>query len=148
MPSLPGRSCATPRCRNPAVKGSRCAACERAKQSHIDRRRDGSTDRGYDEVHRRLRVLCFVRDNWKCVDCGWQPDIIVDCEEHQFDEPPVDAILEALRVAFNRGERHLHADHDQPVEQRPDLRTDLDNYKTRCNRCHSAKTMRELNASR
>jgi hypothetical protein len=26
---------------------------------------------------------------------------------------------------------------------RPDLRLDLDNLRTRCNTCHSAKTMRE-----
>jgi hypothetical protein len=30
-----------------------------------------------------------------------------------------------------------------PIEQRPDLRLDLDNLRTRCDRCHLAKTMRE-----
>jgi hypothetical protein len=47
---------------------------------------------------------------------------------------------------WSRGEKHLHGDHDTPIQDRPDLRFDLDNYRTRCNECHSAKTMREQNA--
>ena len=42
---------------------------------------------------------------------------------------------------------HLHADHQIPIEQRPDLRLDLDNLRTRCNRCHNAKSMREMRVS-
>lgn len=49
-----------------------------------------------------------------------------------------------LRGAYRRGEKHLHGDHIVPIEERPDLRLDLENYATRCNECHSAKTMREL----
>jgi 5-methylcytosine-specific restriction endonuclease McrA len=37
----------------------------------------------------------------------------------------------------------LHADHQIPVVERPDLRLDLDNLRTRCDRCHRAKTVRE-----
>jgi hypothetical protein len=33
-------------------------------------------ERGYDADHRRLRVLCFTRDNWRSVDCGWEPDLV------------------------------------------------------------------------
>ena len=52
-------------------------------------------------------------------------------------------VLAQLRARFHRGERHLHADHQIPIEERPDLRLDLDNLRTRCNLCHAAKTMRE-----
>lgn len=52
-------------------------------------------------------------------------------------------VLEELRRAFARGERHLHADHEIPIEQRPDLQYALANLKTRCNICHSEKTARE-----
>jgi len=37
----------------------------------------------------------------------------------------------------------LHADHQVPIRERPDLRLDLDNLRTRCDRCHLAKTKRE-----
>jgi 5-methylcytosine-specific restriction endonuclease McrA len=53
-------------------------------------------------------------------------------------------ILDELRRAKNRNDRHLHGDHQIPIEERPDLRLSLDNYRTRCSTCHSAKTMREL----
>ena len=48
-----------------------------------------------------------------------------------------------LRERFSQGEKHLHADHQIPIEQRPDLRLSLDNLRTRCNRCYGGKTMRE-----
>jgi 5-methylcytosine-specific restriction endonuclease McrA len=40
----------------------------------------------------------------------------------------------------------LHCDHVIPIEDRPDLRLDLDNLATRCDRCHNARTMRQTNA--
>jgi 5-methylcytosine-specific restriction endonuclease McrA len=100
--------------------------------------------RGYDEAHRRLRVLAFQRDEWRCVDCGWRPTIVIECEAYGLDEPPPAVILDALRQAYNRGERHLQADHIVPIEVREDLRLDLDNYATRCSRCHNIKTARGL----
>lgn len=57
--------------------------------------------------------------------------------------PPLPVVLEELRQAFNRGERNLHCDHNIPIEERPDLRLDLDNLKTRCNACHARKTAKE-----
>jgi 5-methylcytosine-specific restriction endonuclease McrA len=146
MPSLPGRSCSTPGCGNRAVAGSRCTACARDRQTVHDTRRGSKIDRGYDADHRRLRVLAFQRDNWTCVDCGWRPQVVSECDAYGLDEPPTDVILDALRQAYNRGERHLHGEHIIPIEGRPDLRLDLDNMATRCNLCHSAKTMRELRA--
>jgi 5-methylcytosine-specific restriction endonuclease McrA len=144
MPSLPKRPCSTPGCRNAATRGSRCDACARDRQTVHDNRRGSKIERGYDDAHRRLRVLAFQRDNWRCADCGWQPKIVIDCEQYELGEPPLDEVLAFLRQAFNRGERHLHGEHIIPIEGRPDLRLDLDNYATRCNLCHSAKTMREL----
>ena len=112
-----------------------------------DQGRAKTAARGYDAQHKRLRVLCFERDRWKCSDCGWQPEIVALCVEIGIDLPPTTVILHELSAAFARGERHLHADHQIPIEQRPDLRLELDNYRTRCDRCHNRKTMREQLAS-
>jgi 5-methylcytosine-specific restriction endonuclease McrA len=53
-------------------------------------------------------------------------------------------ILEELRRRKISNDVHLHGEHDVPIDVRPDLRLELDNYRTRCSVCHSAKTMREL----
>jgi hypothetical protein len=88
--------------------------------------------------------LCFERDGWTCVDCGWLPQCVRDCRAIGIEDPPTDIILDELRRAKLRGQRHLHGEHERTIEERPDLRSDLDNYRTRCNVCHAAKTMREL----
>ncbi|MGI8746321.1 MAG: HNH endonuclease [Bryobacteraceae bacterium] len=106
-------------------------------------RRGTPLERGYDAHHRRLRVLCFQRDGWRCVDCGWEPDLSADFRRFDLGDPPTDRVLAELRDRHNRGERHLHADHQVPIAERPDLRLDLDNLKTRCDACHRAKTNRE-----
>jgi hypothetical protein len=138
VPNLAKRSCSNG-CGRLAENGSRCIPCQ--KQS--EERRSSPRQRGYDKDHRRLRIQCFQRDGWRCVDCGWEPDVVRDCRTYQLPEPPTDVILSELRARWQRGVRHLHGDHDTPIEERPDLRLDLDNYRTRCNECHSAKTMRE-----
>ena len=134
MPSLAKRACSTPGCRNDCT-GARCDGCER------DRRGGTTAERGYDEGHRRLRVLAFQRDGWRCTECGWRPQLIIDCEQYGIDEPPLDVILDSLRLAYNRGDRHLQGDHILPIEQRPDLRLRLENYSTLCNVCHRIKTL-------
>lgn len=144
MPSLPGRSCSTPGCSGSVTRSSYCAACRIFRQKLFDSHRLSPIERGYDGAHRRLRLLAFERDGWTCVDCGWQPSVVKQCHEVGLPMPPQDVILDELRLAKNRKERHLHADHQIPIEQRPDLRLDLNNYRTRCSVCHSAKTMREL----
>ena len=60
------------------------------------------------------------------------------------DEPPAELVLDELCDRKKEGERHLHADHTIPIAERPDLRLDLENLRTRCNSCHSAKTYREI----
>jgi hypothetical protein len=94
-------------------------------------------------------VLCFIRDEWRCVDCGWEPNVVRDFRQFGLGPPPTHQVLAELKERFSLGERHLHADHQLTIESRPDLRLDLDNVRTRCNTCHSAKTMREsVNAAR
>jgi 5-methylcytosine-specific restriction endonuclease McrA len=69
--------------------------------------------------------------------------VVTDFRRFELGPPRVEQVLAELRERFSRGEKHLHADHQIPIEQRPDLRLELDNLRTRCNSCHSAKTMRE-----
>src|ERR1019366_3556302 len=136
------RPCTTPGCPE-LTPGGPCEQHRRARQREHDERRGTSAERGYDADHRRLRVLCFQRDGWPFVDCGWEPDIIAAFRRYGLGAPPTERVLAELRDRHNRRERHLHADHQIPIEERPDLRLDLDNLRTRCDGCHGAKTMRE-----
>src|ERR1700758_2216117 len=134
------RPCTTPGCRE-LTAGGPCEQHRRARQRDHDERRGTSTERGYDASHQRLRILCFERDAWRCVDCAWEPEIVTVFREAALGDPPIDRVLAELRDNHNRGDRHLHADHEIPIAERPDLRLDLDNLKTRCDACHRAKTM-------
>jgi 5-methylcytosine-specific restriction endonuclease McrA len=108
-----------------------------------DKQRETPPNRGYDADHRKLRILCFQRDSWRCVTCGWEPDIVTDCRRFELGDPPVEKVLDELRQRLNRGERHLHADHRVPIAVRPELRLALDNLQTLCDRCHNRKTRLE-----
>ena len=141
------RPCTFPRCPE-LTSGGPCESHRRERQREHDKRRGTATERGYDEHHRRLRVLCFERDGWRCVDCAWEPDIVKVFREAGLGQPSTDRVLAELRDSFNRGERHLHADHEIPIAERPDLQRDLENMRTRCDACHRAKTMRETAAKR
>jgi 5-methylcytosine-specific restriction enzyme A len=143
MASLPKHPCHSPGCRALCDGERYCPEHSRQKQHEQDQRRGTSAERGYDADHRRLRVLCFIRDEWRCVDCGWEPNVVADFRRFELGPPPVEQVLAELRERFSRGEKHLHADHQIPIEERPDLRLSLDNLRTRCNGCHAAKTMRE-----
>lgn len=113
------------------------------------RARGSSTGRGYDELFQVLRVRCFVRDEWRCRRCGWEPDIFRlsrEARETGLDTvsvPTPSRVLEELRWRFRQKERHLHADHTVPIRVAPELRHDLDNLQTLCSVCHSAKTLGE-----
>ena len=139
------RPCPFPRCPE-LTTGGPCESHRRERQREHDVHRGTATERGYDEYHRRLRVLCFERDGWQCVDCKWEPQIVRVFREAGLGSPPANSVLAELRDSFNRGERHLHADHEIPIAERPDLRLDLDNMRTRGDACHRAKTMRETAA--
>jgi 5-methylcytosine-specific restriction endonuclease McrA len=136
------RPCSTTGCPE-LTAGGPCESHRRARQLEHDERRGTSGDRGYDADHRRLRLLCFQRDGWRCVDCDWEPDIVRLFREAELGDPPTETVLAELRVRHNRGERHLHADHQVPIAERPDLRLDLENMRTRCDACHRGKTLRE-----
>jgi 5-methylcytosine-specific restriction endonuclease McrA len=142
VPYALARPCPTPGC--PALThGGSCEEHRRERQREHDERRGTATERGYDRDHRRLRILCFERDGWQCVDCTWEPDIVRVFREAGLGSPPTNSVLAELRDSFNHGERHLHADHQIPIAERPDLRLDLNNMQTRCDGCHRAKTMRQ-----
>jgi len=147
MPMLPKRCCSDPMCGAVAAPGSsRCPAHARALQRSYDDRRGTTVERGYDSDHQRLRVLCFVRDEWRCKVCGWEPDVVRDCRLAGVDAPPVEVVLDELRRAKLAGERHLHMDHIIRIEDRPELRLDLSNVQTLCSLCHARKTMAERRA--
>jgi 5-methylcytosine-specific restriction protein A len=138
VPSLAKRPCSYIGC-SKLVDSGRCPD----HQQQIQKLRGKTAERGYGKTHRNLRVLCFIRDQWKCVDCGWEPELVVVFRDAQMSAPTTPQILEDLRLAYAQGKRHLHADHEIPIEERPDLQSDLDNYRTRCDHCHNAKTARE-----
>jgi 5-methylcytosine-specific restriction endonuclease McrA len=117
---------------------------QQALQRRYDDRRGTAAERGYDAAHERLRVTCFVRDDWRCCTCGWEPQVVADFRMAELGAVPVDAVLGELRRAKNAGERHLHADHIVPISGREDpRRLDLDNMQTLCDWCHRRKTMKE-----
>ena len=139
MPMAPKRPCSQPGCPE-LVQHGRCASHARI----VEQRRGNSTKRGYGSAHKALRIQCFERDEWRCVACSWEPKIVQEFKFCGLDAP-TDKILDQLRVAFGRNERHLHADHIQRIEVRPDLASDLSNMQTLCNSCHSVKTLAETN---
>jgi 5-methylcytosine-specific restriction protein A len=143
MPSAPRRSCGSPGCGTLSDGEPYCPEHKRETRRQQDEQRGNSATRGYGADHRKLRVLCFQRDAWRCVDCGWEPEIVADCRCFELGDPPVEKVLEELRQRLNQGERHLHADHRIPIAVRPDLSLVLDNLQTLCDRCHNRKTRRE-----
>ena len=139
MSLKPLRPCTAPGC----PRLSRSSLCD-VHALRYERDRGTPTDRGYDTRYDRLRIPCFVRDNWTCVDCGWKPELVAVCQEYDLGVPPIAKVIDELRRRFNRRERHLHADHIEPIAVRPDLRLDLNNLATRCNICHNRRTLRQI----
>ncbi len=142
MPTAPLRACLEPRC--PAlVPSGRCAAHQRKRYQQQDANRGTSTDRGYGQGWQPLRVTAFVRDMWRCVQCGWEPELVSAFREAGLGLPSTAALLDILRDRFKRGQKHLHADHILTIEERPELSRELGNIQTLCSVCHGRKTMRD-----
>ena len=132
------KPCANPAC-SALVERGKCAKCA----AKAEQRRGTTAQRGYDADHKVLRVRCFVRDEWRCVDCGWEPDIVRLARLAEVGMPPAERVLAELRLRFMANETHLHADHQIDIDLAPHLRLDLGNLRTRCNRCHAKKTCAE-----
>lgn len=58
----------------------------------------------------------------------------------QLTRPPSAVLLRLLTEAYKSGRRHLHGDHIEPIEARPELALELDNIRTLCSVCHARKT--------
>lgn len=57
-------------CGRPAEPGGKCVECRARQRRHTDQRRGSSTERGYDEAHRRFRQAVLERDRYTCRHCG------------------------------------------------------------------------------
>jgi 5-methylcytosine-specific restriction endonuclease McrA len=131
---MPSRPCSFPRCDKFAAVEGRCAE-HQARKAFADR----GPQAHYDGVHKKLRLLVFRRDGWKCVKCGWTPRIVREMERFGLELPPEDAIREELATAYKSGQNHLAADHIIPIPEREDLAANLANYQTLCFECHQKK---------
>ncbi len=40
----------------------------------------------------RLRIFCFLRDRWRCVDCAWEPDVAKDFRQFGLGPPPTEQV--------------------------------------------------------
>jgi len=137
LPALPLKQCSLLGCRTLTAHG-RCDA-----HQTIQPLRGTTVERGYGSDHKRIRILCFERDSWRCVDCGWEPELVRVFREAGLDPPDTEHVVDELRRAYARGDRHLHADHIVPIEVDAGLRMVLGNLATRCNQCHNARTARQ-----
>ena len=93
---------------------------------------------------RRIRLSALRRDAYRCVQCGWIPDVVATYDHIGIDVLPEEAlILDELRRRKLANKRHLHVDHIETVESKPELRLALGNLQVLCSRCHSHKTAKE-----
>lgn len=144
MPYAPLKRCAEYPCPNKVTSG-RCPEHQRAKHKRIDARRGSSHARGYDKAWDALRVQAFIRDQWRCQSCGWEPELVKAYREMGEGLPATQTMLDILRARHRSGQRHLDADHIVPFALHPELRLELSNIQTLCdNPCHKAKSRNEM----
>jgi len=147
MPSAAPSKCSKPGCFTLIIRRAGglylCDKHRREKHQRIDAGRGTPEERGYGSGWEALRVQAFLRDGWRCVACGWEPVLVGIYRKGGLGVPPTSAVLKILRGRKNAREQHLHADHVVPIGVDPSRRLDLSNVQTLCNRCHSAKTLRE-----
>jgi hypothetical protein len=111
---------------------TRCAGCTKATEA----RRGSSSEHGYLHGWPVVRRRALIRDRFRCVDCGWEPDIVVRYRHTGIDELlPIAAIFDELRLRKLGNDRHLHTDHIETIENAPELRLADHNIATRCNVC-------------
>lgn len=147
MPNAPLKQCAEYHC--PAlVQSGRCPQHQKAKYKRQDANRGTPTERGYGPAHQILRVQCFIRDGWRCVECDWEPELVRVCRENDLPTPAPATLLAILRERYNAGQRHLHADHIRTIREAPELARDLGNMATMCDKCHRRKSRNEMMESR
>ena len=139
----PKRPCSAPSCPNLLDAGEASQLCASCRGTY-DEQRGSSSVRGYDGRFGRLRIICLVRDRWRCQKCDWEPDIVRLSREYELpDLPPAEKVLEELRNRAVDGERHLQVDHVIPISQAPELRLELGNLQVLCDACHRTKTLAE-----
>lgn len=143
MPWAPLKRCAEHPCQN-RVRSGLCPEHTKAKHKRIDARRGSSHARGYNRAWEALRVQAFVRDGWRCQQCGWEPELVTAYREIGEGLPSTRTMLDILTARYNAGQRHLDADHIIPFGTRPELRLDLSNIQTLCDLCHKAKSRNEM----
>lgn len=124
-------------CPDDALPGGYCQAHTRRKFT-----RDKEVRKHYGSQHKRLRIMAFRRDEWRCTSCGWIPKCIRLHLEFmdQLSFPSEEQIMEELTALYHRGDNHLQADHIQDVETHPELAQNLENYRTLCRDCHALVT--------
>lgn len=74
-----------------------------------------------------MRMATFIRDGWKCIDCGWTPISL----------GVVQALESMLHGKRAGGDRWLECDHETNVRFGGDERPE--DLSTRCNVCHREK---------
>jgi 5-methylcytosine-specific restriction endonuclease McrA len=131
-----------------AISGSSRCAEHTQKQKRLyesERRERGGTtkQRGYAGDWPRLRLQAFVRDEWRCRQCGWEPNVVRECRLAGVDAPPADVIQRELAANLARGEPYLIGDHIKPSRGDSAKHHDLDNVQTLCDRCHGHKSSLE-----
>ena len=107
----------------------RCPIALQQRRDRAEQSRGTSTERGYDTSWRVLRVRALIRDSWTCQQCHWQPEPVRLAVAY-YQDPPVHPTLRYLTAEQQANRRHLHVDHIQTIEVRPDLRLELDNLQT------------------
>ena len=119
MPDAPLRPCPHPGCPE-LTRGGRCAEHEKLRNQQIDERRSAPSLRGYDVRWEHLR-------------------------KHKLAVNPMCQMRTHCAHLSITQQLANQVDHIIPIRQRPDLRLAWNNLQSACQRCHSAKTMRELN---
>lgn len=126
----------------PADKTGLCPTCQAIVPKNRDYDRESSRNRGYDAKWEKLRRQALIRDQFTCLDCGWQPTL-VEMALEAGAKIPVAEVFEELRRRFRAKDTHLVVDHMIPIRRNKALRLKLDNLQTLCNDCHAKKTARE-----